>query len=126
MRSRFPQPASSLRVSLNGISRVTNPVNVNFYVRAGAPPTTSVYDCAGVATGNFATCQFDAPQAGFWYALLVRATGPNTYPVAYQVAVTERAPFAIGVPALRGPGRLLLAGVLLAASLAGLRCARRA
>ena len=94
-------------------------------MRAGAPPTTSVYDCAGVATGNFATCQFDAPQAGPWYALLVRVAGPNTFDVAFQVAVTERAPFSFGVPALRGPGRLLLAGVLLAASLAGLRCTRR-
>jgi len=123
---QVPESSRSLRVSLNGTSRVTNPVNVNLYVRAGAPPTTTVYDCAGVATGNFASCGFDAPQAGPWYLLLVRAAGPNTYPVAYQVVVTERAPFAIGVPALRGPGRLLLAGLLLAASLAGLRCARRA
>lgn len=86
----FQVPASSdrLRVSLNGISRTTNPVDVNLYVRAGAPPTTSVYDCAGAATGNFATCEFDSPQSGLWYALAVRVTGT----VAYQITATEFAP----------------------------------
>ncbi len=86
----FQVPASSdrLQVSMNGISRVTNPVDVSLYVRAGAPPTTSVYDCAGVATGNFATCAFDAPQSGLWYALAVRITGT----VAYQITATEFAP----------------------------------
>jgi hypothetical protein len=92
----FQVPAStdSLRVSLNGISRVTNPADVNLYVRAGAPPTTSVHDCAGVATGNFATCAFDDPQSGIWYALAVRVSGPappnDTVP--YQITATEFAP----------------------------------
>jgi hypothetical protein len=63
-------------------------VDVSLYVRAGAPPTTSVYDCAGVATGNFATCVFDSPQSGIWYALAVRVTGT----VAYQITATEFAP----------------------------------
>ena len=123
---QVPNATGSLRVSMNGTSRVTNPVNVNLYVRRGAPPTTTVYDCAGVATGNFATCEFEYPQAGPWYALLVRATGPNTYPVLYQVTATELTPYAQEIPALRGGGRLLLAGLLLTASLAGLWFARRA
>ena len=77
-----------LRVTLNGVSRPTNPVDVDLYVRAGAPPTTSVYDCAGIATGNFAACEFDAPQAGAWYVLAVRVTGT----VAYQVTATQFGP----------------------------------
>jgi hypothetical protein len=86
----FQVPASTrtLRVSLNGISRVSNPVNVDFYVRRGAPPTTSVYDCAGAATGNFATCSFDSPQSGIWYALAVRVSGT----VDYQITATQSAP----------------------------------
>jgi hypothetical protein len=75
---------------LNGISRTTNPVDVSFYVRRGSPPTTSVYDCAGVATGNFASCQFSQPQAGTWYVLAVRVTGT----VAYQITATEFGPNA--------------------------------
>jgi hypothetical protein len=83
----FQVPADThlLRVNMNGISRTTNPVDVSLYVRAGAPPTTSVYDCAGVATGNFAVCEFDQPQAGTWYALAVQVTGT----VAYQITATE-------------------------------------
>ena len=73
---------------MNGISRTTNPVDVSLYVRRGAPPTTSVYDCAGVATGNFASCQFSQPQAGTWYVLAVRVTGT----VAYQITATEFGP----------------------------------
>jgi hypothetical protein len=91
---QFQVPANTkqLRVSLNGVSRVSNPVDVSFYVRRGAPPTTSVYDCAGVATGNFATCKFDSPQSGTWYALAVRVTGT----VAYQITATQFGPTAGG------------------------------
>ena len=85
---QVPASSDSLRVSMNGISRVSNPVDVSLYVRAGAPPTTSVYDCAGVATGNFATCEFDNPQSGLWYALAVREAGT----VTYQIVATEFAP----------------------------------
>lgn len=85
---QVPDGTQRLRVALNGISRTTNPVDVSLYVRFGAPPTTSVYDCAGVATGNFAACEFDEPQVGTWYALAVRVTGT----VAYQIAATEFGP----------------------------------
>ncbi len=120
---QVPDGTQRLRVAMNGVSRVTNPVDVSLYVRAGAPPTTSVYDCAGVATGNFAACEFADPQVGAWYVLAVRVTGT----VGYQVTATEFGPSPpSAIPALGGSGRLLLAGLLLAASLAGLRRARRA
>ncbi len=85
---QVPADTQRLRVSLNGVSRGTNPVDVSLYLRAGAPPTTSVYDCAGVATGNFASCEFNDPQAGTWYVLAVRVTGT----VAYQITATEFGP----------------------------------
>ncbi len=85
---QVPADTQRLRVTLNGVSRTTNPVDVNLYVRAGAPPTTSVYDCAGVATGNFAACEFAGPQAGAWYVLAMRVTGT----VGYQITATEFGP----------------------------------
>ena len=87
---QVPALTQHLRVMLNGISRTANPADVSFYVRHGSPPTTSVYDCAGVATGNFASCQFSAPQSGTWYVLAVRVTDT----VAYQITATEFGPNA--------------------------------
>jgi secreted trypsin-like serine protease len=91
---QVPDLTQRLRVMLNGISRTTNPVDVSFYVRRGSPPTTSVYDCAGVATGNFASCEFSQPQAGTWYVLAVRVSGPPppNDTVAYQITATEFGP----------------------------------
>ena len=93
-QNSFQVPADThrLRVTLNGVSRVTNPVDVSLYVRKDAPPTTSVYDCAGVATGNFAACEFNQPQAGTWYVLAVRVTGT----VGYQITATEFGPTPVG------------------------------
>jgi hypothetical protein len=51
-----------------------------------------VYDCAGVATGNFATCEFNQPQAGTWYVLAVQVTGT----VEYQITATEFGPTETG------------------------------
>jgi hypothetical protein len=120
---QVPADTQLLRVTLNGVSRPTNSVDVNLYVRAGAPPTTSVYDCAGAATGNFAACEFDAPQVGTWYVLAVRVVGPVLYDVSYQVTATEFGPSPppAKVPALGGASRLLLSALLFAASLGGLR-----
>jgi hypothetical protein len=120
---QVPADTQLLRVTLNGVSRPTNPVDVNLYVRYGTPPTTSVYDCAGVATGNFAACEFSAPQAGTWYVLAVRVAGPVLYDVSYQVTATQFGPSPppAKVPALGPAARLLLSALLFAASLGGLR-----
>ncbi len=83
-----PAGTQRLRVTLNGVSRPTNPVDVSLYVRAGAPPTSSVYDCAGVATGNFAACEFANPPVGAWYVQAVQVTGT----VAYQITATAFGP----------------------------------
>jgi hypothetical protein len=109
---QVPTLTQLLRVTLNGISRTTNPVDVSLYVRRGAPPTTSVYDCAGVATGNFAACEFASPLSGTWYALAVRVSGD----VAYQITATAFGPPPPPppVPALGAGGQALLAAALAA------------
>lgn len=45
--------------------------DADLYVRRGAPPTTSQYDCRPYRTGNSETCQFPATMSGTWYAMLV-------------------------------------------------------
>jgi hypothetical protein len=115
---QVPPGTQRLRVTMNGTSRLTNPVDLNLYVRAGAAPTTSVYDCAGAATGNFAVCEFWNPQAGTWYALANRVTGT----VDYQITATEFGPSPVPpVPALDGAARPALAALLAGTGLALLR-----
>ena len=57
-----PTGASNLQVALSGGTG-----DADLYVRRGAAPTTSVYDCRPYQTGNNETCSFAAPQAGTWY-----------------------------------------------------------
>jgi len=119
---QVPEGSGRLRVALNGISRNVNPVDVDFYVRFGAPATPAENDCAADASGSFAFCEFVSPEAGSWHVLAAQGSGT----VEYQVVVTQfAAPPPPGVPAL-GPGlRLLLAGCLaLAAAVAAGRWRR--
>ncbi|MBB1088044.1 pre-peptidase C-terminal domain-containing protein [Lysobacter sp. SG-8] len=41
--------------------------DADLYVRRGAQPTTSNYDCRERSNGNNHTCEFDPPQAGRYY-----------------------------------------------------------
>lgn len=41
--------------------------DADLYVRFGAQPTTSSYDCRPYYNGNNETCNFSNPQAGTWY-----------------------------------------------------------
>ena len=50
--------------------------DADLYVRFGASPTTTAYDCRPYATGNAETCTFNSPQAGTWY---VRVRGYAAY-----------------------------------------------
>ena len=64
-------------------------MDVNLYVRAGAPPTTVVYDCAGVGDRQLRQLRSSTPRSPvIWYALAVRVSGD----VAYQITATEFAP----------------------------------
>ena len=57
-----PTGASNLQFALSGGTG-----DADLYVRRGAAPTTSAYDCRPYQTGNNETCSFAAPQAGTWY-----------------------------------------------------------
>ncbi len=41
--------------------------DADLYVRRGAQPSTSTYDCRPYANGNTENCNFNNPQAGTWY-----------------------------------------------------------
>lgn len=57
--------ATSLTVQMNGGSG-----DADLYVRFGAEPTFSVYDCRPFRNGNNETCQFDNPSEGRWYVMV--------------------------------------------------------
>jgi serine protease len=44
--------------------------DADLYVRRGAPPTTSTYDCRPFLNGNNETCNFSSPQAGTWHVMI--------------------------------------------------------
>ncbi len=73
------QGASLLRVTLNGEDNGT--ADFDLYVRQGAPPTTSVFDCGAFGGGQYASCDLNNPTGGVWYALATRSSGSGTYQV---------------------------------------------
>jgi hypothetical protein len=44
--------------------------DADLYVRFGAAPTLTTYNCRPYITGNNETCNFSAPSAGTWYVML--------------------------------------------------------
>jgi hypothetical protein len=66
-------------VALNGID--DGMADFDLYVRAGAPPTTSVYDCRRNGSGQYGVCEFDAPAVGPWYALVTLFSGSGAYQI---------------------------------------------
>jgi hypothetical protein len=67
----------------------------DLYVKAGSPPSTSVFDCKGDGPNQYAFCEFASPVSGTWHVLVQRASGG---PGTYQLTATT---FASGGP---GPG----------------------
>jgi hypothetical protein len=57
-----PAGTSSLTVTMSGGSG-----DADLYVRAGAMPTTSSYNCRPYLNGNNETCTISNPSAGTWY-----------------------------------------------------------
>jgi endonuclease I len=60
-----PAGATDLHVASSGGSG-----DADLYVRFGAAPTTSTYDCRPYLYGNNESCDFATPQAGTWYVML--------------------------------------------------------
>jgi serine protease len=57
-----PPGRSTLKFTISGGSG-----DADLYVRFGASPTATTYDCRPYRTGNGETCTFTAPKAGTWY-----------------------------------------------------------
>ena len=60
-----PAGASNLNIAASGGSG-----DADLYVRFGAQPTTSAYDCRPYRSGNAESCVFATPQAGTWHVSL--------------------------------------------------------
>jgi len=72
--------ADTLRVGL--ASQIQENGYVDLYVRAGAPPTTSTFDCKKEGVGPYGVCELPSPAAGPWYVMVVRVgVGRNQYQV---------------------------------------------
>ena len=67
--SRFVLPTyagvKNLSFAINGGTG-----NVNLYVRFGAMPTTTTYDCRSINAGNTESCPIASPQVGNYYVLV--------------------------------------------------------
>ncbi len=73
--------SSQLDVALSGGSG-----DADLYVRFGAAPTLSSYDCRPFLNGNNESCQFTNPAAGTWHIMLV---GFSAYSGATLVATVS-------------------------------------
>lgn len=60
-----PSGMSSLNVTMSGGTG-----DADLYVRRGAQPTTSAYDCRPYKNGNNESCSFTNPQSATWYISL--------------------------------------------------------
>jgi fibronectin type 3 domain-containing protein len=67
--------------------------DADMYVRFGAAPTTSTYDCRPYLNGNNETCSFPTPSAGTWYVMLRGYTAYSgvTLTGSYSTACTPPA-----------------------------------
>ncbi|MBS2024161.1 MAG: PPC domain-containing protein, partial [Deltaproteobacteria bacterium] len=64
-----PANQSSLVVKITGSSSASS--DAGLYVRAGAAPTTSTYDCRPYLTGSNETCTLTPPAAGTTYYIML-------------------------------------------------------
>ncbi len=69
-----------LRVGLAGASDSS----LVLFVRAGAPPTPMLFDCASSFAASFGYCEFEDPAPGTWFARIESAAGV----AAYQLTAT--------------------------------------
>jgi len=60
-----PAGATDLTFTMSGGSG-----DADLYVRRGAEPTTSTYDCRPYRSGNNETCSFASPQSGTWHVMI--------------------------------------------------------
>lgn len=82
-RHSFAVPAGTeeLRVTLGGAESA----DLDLYLRAGTPPTTSAFDCAAAGVSPFGACTVTSPAAGSWHVLVTRFAGSGEYQVTASV-----------------------------------------
>jgi Zn-dependent metalloprotease len=61
-------PAGTTSVVFNQTGKTGTTGDADLYVRFGAQPTTTSYNCRPYLSGNTETCTISAPSAGTWYA----------------------------------------------------------
>src|SRR5262245_8120100 len=77
-----PAGTKELRVALN--AALGTPANeLDLYVKFGAPPTTTDFDCAPLLFGVLEFCAISDPTPGTWHVLVDNVSGGS---VEYQVA----------------------------------------
>ena len=77
-RLQVPNGASNLLFAMYGGTG-----DADIYVKRGAEPTNTSYDCRPFSSGNNENCFFPAPQGGNWYVTIKgfsNATGVSLYP----------------------------------------------
>jgi hypothetical protein len=72
----IPAGATNLRVQTTGAAGNTG--DPDLYVRFGAAPTLTVYDCRGFDTGPAGLCTFPSPSAGTWHVMIHAFQAPYT------------------------------------------------
>lgn len=81
-----PPGMSEFRVALNAKDDGSD---FDLYVRAGAAPTTSVYDCKADGPNQYGFCRFVAPADGTWHILVNRFSGSGPYQVTTTIFGTD-------------------------------------
>jgi hypothetical protein len=94
-----PAGASALDVAITGENG-----DADLYVRSGAQPTTSTWDCRPYTDGSAESCSFASPAAGAWYASI---NGYSAYS-GLRIVITARVP-ADSAPDQGGGGEQELA-----------------
>lgn len=93
-----PSDTGELRVTMNAVDGPSVFENFDLYVRAGALPTTTEYDCRANGSNQFGACVIPNPAAGAWYAIVRRVSGSGTYQLtatAFPTASTPRQPVTL-------------------------------
>ena len=72
--------------------------DADMYVRRGAAPTTTTYDCRPYVAGNNETCTFSAPTAGTYYVMLRGYAAYSGVTLKGTHSATGVAALANGVP----------------------------
>ena len=90
-----PAGQTSLVVTISGGTG-----DADLYVKAGAAPTLTTYDCRPYVTGNAETCTFTNPAAGTWYVMLnaYAAYSGVTLTATYAATVDTTTALANNVP----------------------------